>query len=104
MFIRRLYYNNETGEVLYSYMMQGHIRPIPAYDEAARLELESWSVMEWFTPDCEIEQNFTDSYGRVSVDMSGEEPVLAFDFSEVPEVETEYEDMLSALRLLGCEE
>ena len=102
MFIRRLYYNSQ-GEVLHSYMMQGNINPIPADVEAARLGLEDWSVMEWFAPDPEIERSFTESYGRVSVDLSGEEPVIVFDFSPIPEPDDEQADMRNALSILGVE-
>ena len=100
MFIRRLYYNSR-GEVLRNCMMEGDLKPIPAAEEATRLGIENWAVMEWREPDAEIEQNFADSYGRVSVDLSGDEPVLVFDFSELPEVETEQEDMMNALATLG---
>lgn len=103
MFLRRLYYN-DAGEILHSYMMQGSLRPLTAGAEAARLGLENWAVMEWTTPAAEIEQNFIDSYGRVSVDLSGEEPVLCFDFSPFPVEESPEEDMLAALTLLGYEE
>lgn len=102
MFIRRLYYN-ENGVVLHSYMMQGAIKPLTAEAEAARLGLTDWTVMEWTSPDPELEQNFVDSYGRVSVDLSGDEPVLVFDFSELPEVEMEQDDMITALNILGVE-
>ena len=98
MFIRRLFYNPETGEVLHSYMMQGDIKPLSAVQEAARLGIEKWNVMEWTEPDAEIEQNFVDSYGRVSVDVSGEEPALVFDFSPLPEPEpSEYEQYYNAV-------
>ena len=103
MFIRRLYYNPETGGILHSYMMQGAIKPIAetASQEAARLGLESWTVMEWSNPDPVVEQNFIDSYGRVSVDMESGE--LVFDFSPLPVVETEEDDMRNALSILGVE-
>lgn len=101
MFIRRLYYDSETGEILRSYMMRGDIKPLSAAQEAARLGLENWAVMEWRAPDPEVEQNFADSYERVSVDISGEEPALCFDFSELPKTETREEDMLAALNALG---
>ena len=104
MFIRRLFYNPETGEVLHSYMMQGDIKPLSAAQEAARLGITDYAYFEWTSPDSEIEQNFTDSYGRVSVDVSGEEPALVFDFSQIQEPEDETADMLAALDTLGYEE
>ena len=101
MFIRRLYYNSQ-GEILHSYMMQGNIKdPVSAADEAARLGLEDWNAMEWNSPDPVVEQNFIDSYGRVSVDMETGE--LVFDFSPLPVVETEADDMRNALSILGVE-
>lgn len=100
MFIRRLYYN-ERGEVLHSYMMEGALKPRTAEQEAAHLGLVDWNVMEWATPDPDIEQNFTDSYGRVSVNMESGE--LVFDFSPLPVEETEAEDMKNALSILGVE-
>ena len=101
MFIRRLYYNSQ-GEILHSYMMQGNIKdPLSAADEAARLGIEEWNVMEWSNPDPVVEQNFIDSYGRVSVDMESGE--LVFDFSPLPVVETEADDMRNALSILGVE-
>lgn len=100
MFLRRLYYNS-AGEVLHSYMMSGDLKPISAWDEAVRLGLEGWNVMEWGYPDPEVEQNFIDSYGRVSVDMESGE--MVFDFSPLPVVETEADDMRNALNILGVE-
>lgn len=100
MFIRRLYYNSQ-GEVLHSYMMSGDLKPISTWDEAARLGLEGWNVKEWYEPDPEVEQNFIDSHGRVSVDMESGE--LVFDFSPLPVEETEADDMKNALSILGVE-
>lgn len=100
MFLRRLYYNS-AGEVLHSYMMEGALKPRTAENEAAHLGLEDWNVMEWNNPDPEVEQNFIDSYGRVSVDMESGE--LVFDFSPLPVVETEADDMRNALNILGVE-
>lgn len=100
MFIRRLYYN-DAGEALHSYMMQGDIKPRTAEDEAAHLGLENRKVMEWSNPDPEVEQNFVDSYGRVSIDIESGE--LVFDFSPLPVEETEAEDMKNALNILGVE-
>lgn len=100
MFLRRLFYN-EQGEVLHSYMMEGALKPRTAEDEAAHLGLTDWSVMEWGEPDPDVEQNFVNSYGRVSVDMESGE--LVFDFSPLPVEETEVDDMRNALGILGVE-
>lgn len=98
MFLRRLFYNPASGEILHSYKMEGALKPRTAAEEAAHLGLENWAVFAWHEPDPEIEQSFVDSYGRVSVDVSGETPALVFDFSPLPEPEpTELEQYYSAV-------
>lgn len=98
MFLRRLFYDIGTGEILHSYKMEGALKPRTAAEEAAHLGLENWAVMAWNEPDPEIEQSFVDSYGRVSVDVSGETPALVFDFTPLPEPEpTEFEQYYSAV-------
>lgn len=87
MFLRRLFYDPDTGEILHSYMMSGALKPRTAAQEAAHLGLENWAVFAWHEPDPVIEQNFIDSYGRVSVDVSGDTAVLVFDFTPLPEPE-----------------
>lgn len=87
MFLRRLFYDIGTGEILHSYKMEGALKPRTAAEEAAHIGLENWAVFAWHEPDPVIEQNFADSYGRVTVDVSGETAVLVFDFSPLPEPE-----------------
>lgn len=88
MFIRRVFYNVNNGDVLKSYMMRGTFKLRTATQEAAAYGFENWAVFEWTEPDLEIEQDFADSYGRVTVDVNGT-PTLVFDFSPLPEPEPE---------------
>ena len=100
MFIRRVFYDFNTGEVLKSYMMQGNFKPRTAAQEAAALGLENWAVLAWHEPDREIEQSFIDSYGRISVDVSGETAKIIFDFTPLPAPDpdpTEYEEYYNAV-------
>ncbi len=101
MFVRRLYYSNETGETLHSYMMAGNITVLSADEVAEGLGLTNYAYMEWLEPDQEIEDNFARSYGRVSVDVSQDPHALVFDLSEPPEPYNEYADMQAALGVLG---
>lgn len=110
MFRRRVFYNAETGAVLRSSVMKGMLNPNhTAAREAAALGLTNCACMEWTEPDSEIESAFSDidSEGNprivnVSVDVSGTEPQLLFAYEAVPEQEqSEYDDMQSALELLG---
>ena len=101
MFIRRLYYSNETGETLHSYMMAGNITVLSADEVAEGLGLTNYAYMEWLEPDQEIEDSFSRSYGRVSVDVMQEPHELVFDMSEPPEPYNEYADMQAALGVLG---
>ena len=59
------------------------------------------AYMEWLEPDQAIEDSFTRSYGRVSVDVSQDPHALVFDLSEPPEPYNEYADMQAALGVLG---
>lgn len=101
MFVRRLYYSNETGETLHSYMMSGAIQVSPADEVAGGLGLTNYAYMEWLEPDSAIEDSFARSYGRVSVDVTQEPHALVFDLSEPPEPYNEYADMRAALGVLG---
>ncbi len=101
MFVRRLYYDFATGVMLHSYMMSGAIQVLPADEVAAGLGLANYAYMEWLEPDQAIEDSFTRSYGRVSVDVSQDPHALVFDLSEPPEPYNEYADMQAALGVLG---
>lgn len=101
MFVRRLYYDRETGNTLHSYVMSGDIVILPADEVAAALGLINYAYMEWVEPDPAIEDSFARSYGRVSVDVTQEPHALVFDMSEPPETYNEYADMQVALSVLG---
>ena len=110
MFRRRVFYDAATGEVLRSSVMKGTLNPNhTAAREADTLGLTNYSCMEWTEPDAAIEAAFepVDKGGNprivnVSVDVSGAEPQLVFEYAAVPEQEqSEAEDMAAALALLG---
>ena len=107
-FVRWVFYD-ATGAVQYVGMQRGNFKRISADAMAAALGLTNCSCMEWTEPDAEIEAAFadTDADGNprvvnVSVDVSGAEPQLVFEYAAVPEQEqSEAEDMAAALALLG---
>ena len=110
MFIRRVFYDAATGEVLRSSVMKGMLNPNhTAALEADALGLTNCSCMEWTEPDADIESAFepADADGNprivnVSVDVSGTEPQLVFAYAPVSEQEqSEMDDMAAALALLG---
>ena len=107
-FVRWVFYD-DTGAVQYIGMQRGDFKHIPASELASALGLTNCSCMEWTEPDAEIEAAFadTDADGNprvvnVSVNVSGAEPQLVFEYAAVPEQEqSEAEDMAAALALLG---
>ena len=112
MFLRRHYYDNTTGETVYSYSIEGAIKSVRVeYEFETVLELagrtpEDTGLLEWTEKNAEIEQNFVDSYGRVTVDVAQEPPALIFDFSPLPEPpaeESELEIAKEALTELGVD-
>lgn len=108
VFVRWVFYD-ATGAVQYVGMQRGNFKRISAADMASALGLTNCSCMEWTKPDAEIEAAFEpmDADGNprmvnVSVDVSGAEPQLVFDYAAVPERgQSESEDMAAALALLG---
>lgn len=102
MFIRRIYYDTNTGEILESYMMQGAVIHLPQSSDfitQPRLQgrsLNDTNVIEWLEPDPVIEDDFSRAASFKVVDEQ-----LLFDFTPLPP--TESEDMLNALTLLGVE-
>ena len=107
-FARWVFYD-DTGAVQYVRMQRGNFKRISADAMAAALGLTNCSCMEWTEPDADIEAAFadTDADGNprvvnVSVDVSGAEPQLVFEYAAVPEQgQSEAEDMAAALALLG---
>ena len=102
MFIRKLYYDKTTGEVLSSHMRQGSVKMTTfAEDTAALPELAGRTeadtgCMVWESPDAEIEAAFADATG-VSVDVTQTPHAVVFDYT--PVVSDEISDS-EALRII----
>lgn len=107
-FVRWVFYD-ATGVVQYVGMQRGNFKRISADAIAAALGLTGCACLEWTEPNAAIEAAFepVDADGNprivnVSVDVSGAEPQLVFEYAAVPEPEqSESEDMAAALTLLG---
>ena len=107
-FVRWVFYDT-AGAVQYVGMQRGNFKRISADDMASALGLTNCPCMEWPEPDAAIEATLepVDADGNprivnVSVDVSGAEPQLVFEYASVPEPEqSESEDMAAALALLG---
>jgi hypothetical protein len=105
MFIRRIYYDKITGEILHSYMMQGdilHFSPEKDFETNAELIGRSFAdvdCMEWATPNEEIE----DSFARCSsFSIVGGQLMFNFDPILIPG-ESSTTDMANALEILGVD-
>ena len=111
MWVRRVFYNQTTGDVLRTWSADGNFRMLAQDDEAAICGLSGCACLEWREPDADIEAAFepVDAYGNprivnVAVDVSGEAPRLVFNYGPVLEPQpSEAEDMAAALALLGVE-
>ena len=92
MYIRRVFYDPTTGAVLYGYTQQGDFEYTQPAVIAALIGYPDAACMEWTTQDAAIEADFaeTDSDGNprrvnVSVDVSGDEPQLIFEYEAIEE-------------------
>lgn len=88
LFIRRIFYDPNTGDILHAYMMRGDICSDTAEADAERLNLADYGVLEWTaaTMDTAIEAQFADPYNnQVSVDIATSPPALIFGHVDVPE-------------------
>ena len=111
MWVRRVFYNQTTGDVLRTWSADGNFRMLAQDDEAAICGLSGCACLEWREPDADIEAAFepVDADGNprivnVAVDVSGEAPRLVFSYEAVLEPQpSEAEDMAAALALLGVE-
>ena len=111
MWVRRVFYNQTTGDVLRTWSADGNFRMLAQDDEAAICGLSGCACLEWREPDADIEAAFepVDADGNprivnVAVDVSGEAPRLVFSYEAVPEPQpSEAEDMAAALALLGVD-
>lgn len=96
MFLRRLFYDTNTGAMLQMITLSG--AAIAQSLDADADGLTNWSVMEWTEPDEEVEVAFaeTDADGNprrvnVSVDVTGSEPQLVFEYEKIQAAENPYE-------------
>lgn len=92
MYIRRVFYDPATGAALYIYTQQGDFEYTQPAVMAALIGHLDAACMEWTTPDSAIEAAFTetDADGKarrvnVSVDVSGDEPQLIFEYEAIEE-------------------
>lgn len=107
MFIRKLYYDLETGNVLSSHMRQGGVRMTTFSEDVAsltaltgRTEADT-GCMVWTEPDEEIEAGFEGATG-VSVDVTQDPPVIVWDYTPIEtETEPDAATMEAALNELG---
>jgi len=82
MFIRRIFYDKQTNEILCAYMMRGDIKHLPqSSDFAVQPALQGRSpsdtaVMEWLTPDPIIEVKFE---GATWLEIIGGQIVFHYD-------------------------
>lgn len=104
-FVRRIYYDKLTGEVLDSHMAQGDIVVLPVSEElailpelAGRTETDT-GVLEWLTPDPEVEAMA--AVKMPVVDVSGGVPVLGWADWPEPEPAPEYDELADAVEALG---
>ena len=107
MFVRKLYYDLDTGEVLSSHMRQGSVRMTTFAEDVASLpELAGRTegdtgCMVWTEPDTQIENDFATATG-VTVDVSANPHQIVFDYTPVPvEPVLDPEEMEEALNELG---
>ena len=104
MFYRRVFYDKSTGKILDSRMARGDIKVKTAAEE---LELfsslagyteETVGILEWMDSDETIETQFK-TQQLVSIDLSGESPVMVFGPFPAPETD----ELTQALEILGVE-
>lgn len=107
MFIRKLYYDLSTGEVLDSHMRQGGVRMTTfEHDVSAIPELEGRTESDtgcivWTEPNAEIEANFEAATG-ISVDVTQDPPVIVWDYTPIEtNTEPDAATMEAALNELG---
>lgn len=103
MFIRKLYYDKTTGEVLSSHMRQGNVKMTTFAEDvetlpelAGRTEADTICMM-WTEPDAALEEAFSKATG-VTVDVSVTPHQIVFDYTPVP---VEPDEMEQALNELG---
>lgn len=84
MFVRKLYYDPATGDVLESHMRQGDVRMTTFAEDAAVLSAlsgrteEDTGCMVWTEPDAAVEAAFAACAG-VSVDVTRQPHAVIFE-------------------------
>lgn len=111
MFLRRLFYDLTTGDMLKMSLLMG-AAIAPSVDEEAE-GLVGWGVVEWTAPDAEAEAAMStkDADGNprtvtVTVDVKSVPPKPVYTYAPVEDGTVhagEMEDMQTALNLLGVE-
>lgn len=107
-FLRRHYYDRETGGTVCSYMMQGAIsirtaaEDFGVYPTLAGRSAEDTGVLEWREPVAEIEEGFNGAY---TVTVADGVPVFDFNPPVLPEQDPlpDLEEMEAALEVLGVD-
>lgn len=108
MFVRKLYYDNASGAVIRSSMMQGHVRLTTTDEDMVALpELAAYAdapdnlgCMVWTEPDAIVEDCMSRATG-ISVDVTVMPPTIIYDYTPLPEPEpTPSEDAETILRIL----
>ncbi len=109
MFVRKLYYDLTTGEVLESHMRQGSVMMTTFEEDTAvlptlngRTEADT-GCMVWTEPNAEIEMAFMMAT-NVSVDVTKTPHEVVFDYTPIEEPETpDPAVMEEALTKMGVE-
>lgn len=108
MFVRKVYYDRDSGDVVAMYSMDGAINvPSQSQDEEIFASIKgnpSILCLVWNEKDQEIEEGFSRCTG-FTVDVSGPVHRVEFDYTPLPEP-TEHPDpaqMEQALNELGVE-
>ena len=112
MFLRRLFYDLTTGNMLKMSLLMG-AAIAPSVDKEAE-GLANWGVVEWTAPDAETEaaMSTADADGSprtvtVTVDVKSVPPKPVYTYAAIedgaPIHAGEMEDMQTALNLLGVE-
>ena len=107
MFVRKLYYDTQTGAVVRSSMMRGHVRLTSLAEDMAVLpELAPYAatpdtlgVMVWTEPDQEVEDCMSRATG-VSVDVSQTPHQIIYDYTPVDPPAPQMSDAEIILRAL----
>ena len=96
MFLRRLFYDLTTGAMLQMLTLSG--AAVAQSLEADAEGLTNWGVLEWTEPDPATEAAFAevDADGNprrinVSVDVTGSEPQLVFEYEKIQAAKNPYE-------------